>query len=63
MDGWGEFQKNLYQGEGKRGWHPPAFLQQMGSVLFAETGYRKVYAGEVFERQIFFHGSEGDVWG
>ena len=27
----------------------PAFLQHMGSRLYAETGYRKVYAGDVFE--------------
>jgi len=50
-NGRGEFQKDLYQGEGKRGRHPPAFLRYMGSGLHAETGCRKVYAGEVPEWQ------------
>ena len=49
IDGWGEFQKDLYQGAGKKGRHPPALLQHMGSGLHAETGCRKVYAWEVFE--------------
>ena len=40
---------NLYQGEEKKGRHPPAFLQYMDSRLHAETGCRKVYAGEVSE--------------
>jgi len=51
MDGWGEFQKELYQGEGKKGRHPPVFLRHMGFGLHAETGFRKVYAGEAFEWQ------------
>jgi len=51
MDGWGEFQKDLHQGEGKRGRYPPAILRHMGSRLHAETGCKKVYAGEVFELQ------------
>jgi len=33
----------------KKGRHPPAFLRYMGSRLHAETGCRKVYAGEVSE--------------
>jgi len=49
MDGWGGFQKDLYQGEEKQGKHPPAFPWYMGSRLHAETGCRKVYAGEVSE--------------
>jgi len=49
MDGGGGFQKDLYQGEEKKGRHPPAFLRYMGSRLHAETGCKKVYAGEVFE--------------
>jgi hypothetical protein len=40
---------DLYQGEGKGGWHPPAFLWHMGSRLHAVTGCRKVYAWIVFE--------------
>jgi len=47
MDGWGGFQKDLYQGEEKKERHPPAFLRYMGSRLHAETGCRNVYAGEV----------------
>jgi len=39
--------KDLYQGEEKKGRHPPAFLLYMGSRLHAETGCRKVYAEEV----------------
>jgi len=41
--------KKIYQGEGKKGRHPPAFLNYMGSRLHAETGCRKVYAREVSE--------------
>ena len=54
MDGWREFQKDLCQGEGKKGRHPPAFVWHMGSRLHAGTGYRKVCAGEVFEQQKMF---------
>ena len=39
------FQKDLYQGEEKKGRHPTASLRYMGT----ETGCRKVYAGEVSE--------------
>jgi len=49
MDGYGEFQASLYQGEEKKGRHPPAFLRHMGSGLHTETGCRKVYDGEIFE--------------
>jgi len=48
MDGCGEFQKDLYQGEGKRGRYPPAFLRHMGSGFHAKTGCRKIYTEEVF---------------
>ena len=41
----------MHQGEGKRGRYPPAILRHMGSRLHAETGCKKVYAGEVFELQ------------
>ena len=51
QDEWGGFQKDLYQGEEKKGRHPPAFLRHMGSRLHAETGCRKVYVGEVSEWQ------------
>jgi len=34
--------EDLYQGEGEKGRHPPAFLRNMGSGLHAETGCRKV---------------------
>jgi len=51
MDGGGGFQKDLYQGEGKKRRHPPAFLRYMGSRLHAETGCRKIYAWKVSERQ------------
>ena len=51
MDGWREFQKALYQGEGNPGRHPQDFLRHMGSGLHAETGRRKVYAAKVFEWQ------------
>ena len=49
MDGWGGFQKDMYQGEDKKGRYPPDSLLYMGSGLHAETGCSKVYAGEVFE--------------
>jgi len=49
MDGRGGFEKDWYQGEWKKGRHPPASLRNMGSGLHAETGCRKVYVGEVFE--------------
>ena len=49
---WTKGDSNLYQGEGKRGKHSPAFLRHMGSGLHAETRCRKVYAGQVFEEQI-----------
>ena len=39
----------MYQGEEKKGRHPTASLRYMGSRLHAETGCRKVYAGEVTE--------------
>ena len=51
MDGRGGFQKDVYQGEGKKGRHPTASLRYMGSRLHVETGWRKVYAGEVSESQ------------
>jgi len=51
MDGWGGFQKDLYQGEEQKGRHPPASLRCMASRLHAQTGCRKVYAGEVSEWQ------------
>jgi len=51
MDGWAEFEKDLYPGEGKRGRYPPAFVWHMRSGLHAETGCWKVYAGEVSEAQ------------
>jgi hypothetical protein len=41
----------LYQGEGKKGRHPPVFLQHMGSGLHAKTGCMKIYAEKVFELQ------------
>jgi len=41
----------LYQGEGRKGRHPPTSLRYMGSGLHAETGCRTVYAGEVFKGQ------------
>jgi len=44
-----EVQKDLHQGQEKKGRHPPASLRYMGSRLHAETGCRKIYAGEVFE--------------
>jgi len=44
-------QKDLYQGEEKKGRHPPAFLRHMGSRLHAEIGYRKFNAGKVFEKR------------
>jgi len=45
----GEFKKDLYQGEEKKGRLAPAFIQYMGSIIHAEIGCREVYAGEVFE--------------
>ena len=51
QDGWGGFQKDLYEGEDQEGRLPSASLRYMGSGLHAETGCRKVYAGEVFEWQ------------
>jgi len=41
----------VYQGEGKRGRHPPAFLRHIGIGLHTETTFRKVYAGKVFYEQ------------
>jgi len=41
--------KRLIKEKEKKGRHPPAFLRYMGSRLHAETGCRKVYAGEVSE--------------
>jgi len=49
MDGWREIQKDLYQGEGKKGRHPPAFLRHMGSGLHTETECRKDYDGKIIE--------------
>jgi hypothetical protein len=49
MDGWGGFQQDLYPGEDKKGRNPPEPLGYMGSRLHAETGCRKVHAGEVSE--------------
>jgi len=43
------FKKDLYQGEEKKGRHPPAFLRYMAGRLHAETGCRKVDAWEVSE--------------
>ena len=51
MDGCRDFEKVLYQGEGKEERHLPAFLRHMGSGLHAETGCKKVYAGKAFERK------------
>jgi len=34
-----------------KGRHPPASLRLMGSELQAETGFRKVYDGKVFDCQ------------
>jgi len=48
MDEEADFQKDLYRGEETKERHPPASLRYMGSGLHAETGCRKVYAGEVF---------------
>jgi len=45
------FKKTFIKEKKKRGRHPPAFLRYMGSRLHAETGCRKVYAGEVSESQ------------
>ena len=44
-----KIQKDLCQGEGKKGRHPPAFPRHMGSGLHAETGCREVHAGIAFE--------------
>ena len=49
MDGRGGLQKDLFQGEEKQGRHPPSSLRYMGRRLHAETGCRKIYAGEVSE--------------
>jgi len=43
------FKKTCIREGKKKGRHPPASLRYMGSGLHAETGYRKVYAGEVSE--------------
>ena len=44
------FKKTCIKEEKKSaGIHQPAFTRHMGSGLHAETGCRKVYAGEVFE--------------
>ena len=43
------FKKTCIRKKEKKGRHPPAFLRYMGSRLHAETGCRKVYAGEVSE--------------
>ena len=51
LDGLEGFQKDLYQGEEKKGRHPPAFLWHMGNRLHSETECRKVHAGEVSEWQ------------
>jgi len=42
-------QKNLYQGDGKKRRHPPAFLRHMGSGLHTETECRKDYDGKIIE--------------
>jgi len=49
--------KKIDQGEVKKGRHPTTSLRYMSSGLHAETGCRKVYAGEVSKKS---HGSEGD---
>ena len=52
MDGRGGFQKDVYQGEGKKGGiQQPLYGTWVAdfSRLHAETGCRKVYAGEVSE--------------
>jgi len=41
--------KDFYQGEDKKGRHPPSSLRYMGGGLHAETGCRKDYVGEVFK--------------
>jgi len=56
------FQKDSYQGEDKKGRHPPASLRFMGSRLHDEIGCRKVYARGVFERQKKSYDSKGDYW-
>jgi len=43
------FKKTCIKENKNKGGHPPASLQYMGSRLYAETGCRKVYAGEVSE--------------
>jgi len=40
----------MYQGEGKKRKQPSTFLRHMVDELYAETGFRKVYAGKVFEQ-------------
>jgi len=42
--------KRLVSRTRQKGGYPPASLLYMGSGLHAETGCRKVYAGEVSER-------------
>jgi hypothetical protein len=46
-------QKDLYQREGEKERHPPAFLRHMGSGLHAETGCRKgrLMLGKYFSDQ------------
>ena len=41
MDGCGEFQKGLYQGEGKRGRHPPSFLRHIVRTWVADFMLRQ----------------------
>jgi len=41
MDGCGEFQKDLYQGEGKRGRYPPAFLSHIIRTWVADFMLRQ----------------------
>jgi len=55
--------KKLVSGRRKKGRHPPAFLRYIGSRLHAETGCKKVYAGQVIQLTKKSHGVEGDDWG
>jgi len=43
------FKKTCIKEKETKGRHPPASLRYMGSRLHAETGCRKVYAGEAYE--------------
>jgi len=58
-----KIQKDLCQGEGKKGRHPPAFPRHMGSGLHVETGCREFHAGIAFELLKKIYGGDGDVRG